>query len=641
MRVAVWRKTAIAGALAAVVTFMTAPVHAAEGTNIDYIEYGDDGTVSILLALDGLSAESQPDLESLAVEVNGEPVSAEASPVDEGQVERTTVLALDASLSMAGDRFAAAKSAAKAFVAAAPDDVRIGLLTFSGAVQDVTEPTADHEAVNAAINEIDDLTFGTQAYDAVLEAIDLTGDGGAKSVLLLSDGQDGGKGASLEDAVAAATDSGAVVDVVAVEQSSGTRALLAQIAEANGGSVIAADDPSALEELFAAQGEALNRQVLVTFPYEAHSTEEASISVAITAGDQRYTDSAFVALTSPASAIGLKPVETSRPLVDERGLLIGGGALGIGLAGLLAVVLLRRPSRSSFAEQQVAYYSGAGGPAPKPGSGKHSAAASTHSLRESAVALTEKVVEGDFETRLAQRLAGAGLTLTAAEWLLMHAGLAVGGAFVGMVLGGLKLMVLFLIAGAALPWLYLKRKHSKRLATFNGQLAETLQLISGGLSAGLSLPQGIDTVVREGQQPMSGELSRALMEARLGVDMEDALEGVAERMDSEDFSWVVMAIRIQREVGGNLAELLNTVSDTLRERDYLRRQVRVLSAEGRISAYVLGGLPIVMFLYMLLVRPDAIRPLYTEPLGMAMAAAAVLMLIAGFFSLSKLVKVEV
>ena len=112
-------------------------------------------------------------------------------------------------------------------------------------------------------------------------------------------------------------------------------------------------------------------------------------------------------------------------------------------------------------------------------------------------------------------------------------------------------------------------------------------------------------------------------------------------MSSEDFAWVVMAIRIQREVGGNLAELLNTVSDTLREREFLRRQVKVLSAEGRFSAWILGGLPIVMFLYMLLVRPDVIRPLYTEPMGLVLSAIAIVMLLGGFFTLSRLVKIEV
>jgi tight adherence protein B len=202
-------------------------------------------------------------------------------------------------------------------------------------------------------------------------------------------------------------------------------------------------------------------------------------------------------------------------------------------------------------------------------------------------------------------------------------------------------MIVALIAGVLVPWWWLKRKHSKRLAAFNAQLAETLTLMAGGLSAGLSLPQAVDTVVREGHQPMAGELGRALIEQRLGIPIEETLENVAERMESEDFSWVVMAIRIQREVGGNLAELLNTVSETLRDREYLRRQVRVLSAEGRFSGYVLTGLPIMLFLYMLIFRNEFVRPLYTTGMGYVLLGVAAAMLVSGSFVMSRLTKIKV
>ena len=128
-------------------------------------------------------------------------------------------------------------------------------------------------------------------------------------------------------------------------------------------------------------------------------------------------------------------------------------------------------------------------------------------------------------------------------------------------------------------------------------------MLAGSLQAGYSLPQALDTVVREGQPPMSVEFNRALVESRLGMPVEDALEGIGRRLSSQDFSWVVMAVRIQRDVGGNLAELLMTVADTLRERERLRRQVKVLSAEGRLSGWILGGLPIVFFAYLALTEP--------------------------------------
>jgi len=165
--------------------------------------------------------------------------------------------------------------------------------------------------------------------------------------------------------------------------------------------------------------------------------------------------------------------------------------------------------------------------------------------------------------------------------------------------------------------------------------------MAGGLQAGLSLPQAVDTVVKEGHEPMAGELRRALVEQRLGVDITDALDGVGERMESDDFAWVVMAVRIQREVGGNLAEILHTVADTLREREYLRRQVKALSAEGRLSGYILTGLPPLIFFYMTFANPDYVALLYTTLPGYIIMGVALFLLGLGSFAMAKLATVEV
>jgi tight adherence protein B len=165
--------------------------------------------------------------------------------------------------------------------------------------------------------------------------------------------------------------------------------------------------------------------------------------------------------------------------------------------------------------------------------------------------------------------------------------------------------------------------------------------MSGSLSAGLSLAQSVDTVVREGTEPIASEFKRVLIETRLGVGLEDALEGVAGRYESKDFHWVVMAINIQRQVGGNLAELLDTVAGTIREREYMRRQVAALAAEGKLSAWVLGGLPPIFMVYLLLTNRDYVMPMFTEPLGWMMLAGACFVLGIGVFWMSRLIKVEV
>jgi tight adherence protein B len=207
--------------------------------------------------------------------------------------------------------------------------------------------------------------------------------------------------------------------------------------------------------------------------------------------------------------------------------------------------------------------------------------------------------------------------------------------------GNLAVGSVFVVLGVVGPWIYLGFRRSRRRKAFNAALPDTLQLMSGSLAAGLSLAQSIDTIVREGTEPVTSEFRRVLVETRLGVPLDAALDGVAERFESKDFEWVVMAINIQREVGGNLAELLDTVAATMREREYLRRQVLSLSAEGRISAWVLGALPPLFLLYLLVAQRDYVMPLFTDVRGLMMLIGATLWLLVGVFWMSKLVKVEV
>jgi tight adherence protein B len=164
--------------------------------------------------------------------------------------------------------------------------------------------------------------------------------------------------------------------------------------------------------------------------------------------------------------------------------------------------------------------------------------------------------------------------------------------------------------------------------------------MAGGLKAGLSLAQSLDTIVREGTEPMASEFRRVLIEARLGMELEDALDALAVRTRSKDFDWVVMAIRIHREVGGNLAEILLTLSATLREREYLRRQVQALSAEGRLSAWVLGLMPPLFLVYLALTRPESLSVMFHTGIGIVLLVVAALLMALGAFWMSRVVKVE-
>ena len=244
--------------------------------------------------------------------------------------------------------------------------------------------------------------------------------------------------------------------------------------------------------------------------------------------------------------------------------------------------------------------------------------------------------------RMTRRLAAAGSEFKPSEWLLLHIGAVLAGGVVGLLLGrgSIVLGLLFMLIGFALPPFYLRYMAGRRKRSFDAALPEVLQLLSGALSAGLSLAQAVDTVVREGPEPIASEFKRVLVEARIGVSIEDAFEGVAQRFESKDFGWAVMAIRIQRQVGGNLAELLTTVAATMRERQYLRRHVRALSAEGRLSAVILCILPPGFLCFFLVTNPTFLAPLIHDPRGWVLSGFGVVWMIIGVFTMSRMVKVE-
>jgi len=263
-------------------------------------------------------------------------------------------------------------------------------------------------------------------------------------------------------------------------------------------------------------------------------------------------------------------------------------------------------------------------------------------LVQRAVAATETFAESQgYLLRAEGALERANIPLRAGEALFFYGsmvaiatilGFALGGLFIALILGGL----VALIPPAVVNFL---AKRRRRL--FLAQLPDTLNLLSGTLRAGYSLMQGVEAVSQETDEPMGQELRRVITESRLGRPLEESLDGTAERMDSKDFAWAVMAIRIQREVGGNLSELLLTVADTMTQRERLRRDVASLTAEGRMSAIVLGLLPVGLGLAMYVMNPAYMSSLFTETLGQIMFGGSIIAMVIGFVWMKKIIDIEI
>ena len=247
-----------------------------------------------------------------------------------------------------------------------------------------------------------------------------------------------------------------------------------------------------------------------------------------------------------------------------------------------------------------------------------------------------------FSEKLDAQLEAAGVSLRSGEFVVATVGAALLGGVLGMaMLQNLLLAGVTGLVGGLLPTLVLRMSLGRRGEKMREQLPDVLTIMASSLRAGHSFLQALDTTAREIAAPANVEFQRLVAEIRLGRPAEDALESLADRVGSSDFRWAVLAVNIQREVGGNLAEILDNVSDTLRERATMRRQIRVLTAEGRLSAWVLAILPFAIAIYMFAVNPDYISLLFTTQIGLFMLGTAGVLMVLGILWMRKIVDIDV
>ena len=242
--------------------------------------------------------------------------------------------------------------------------------------------------------------------------------------------------------------------------------------------------------------------------------------------------------------------------------------------------------------------------------------------------------------RLTASLAAAGMAMRPGQYAVVVGGGALAAAAVGLVLSGVLVALLLALTALLIGRQFLRLRANRRRAAFADQLDDALQLIASSLRAGHSLLRAIDAVSREAESPAAEEFSRVVNETRVGLELGQALEETAERNRSEDFRWVAQAIAIHREVGGNLADVLDGVSATIRERSQIRRQVIALSAEGKLSAYILMALPIGIFGFLSFSNPTYVDKFFQSILGIAMLVVSGLLLAVGGFWLSRTVKIK-
>jgi len=334
--------------------------------------------------------------------------------------------------------------------------------------------------------------------------------------------------------------------------------------------------------------------------------------------------------------------------------------LTIGVAGVAALAILliavgiASSGSSGISDRLERYASG------RPEGGKPSTTGqgpiSDLIAQSQALANLNKVVEGrDFGANLARELARADLRLKPSEYLFIMVGSTIGVpvamfifSFFLPALGSPLALLIGALIGFLLPRFWLNRRKGGRLNAFNKQLPDTITLIANALRAGSSFLQAIELVVRESRPPISTEFGRVIREVNLGLPFDHAIENMVRRVRSDDLELMATAISIQHQVGGNLAEILDSISYTIRERIRIKGEIRTLTAQQRLSGYVVGFLPIGLAGFLFVAAPGFMDPMFLNPPAVLGLPAGVVILIfggfmmfIGFMFIRKIVDIEV
>jgi tight adherence protein B len=519
-------------------------------------------------------------------------------PADDVEV----ILTIDTSESMQ-PAIANAKAAANEFIAAMPPGVRIGVETFSDSVSVLAPPTTDRGLLNLQIALI--TTGGdTALYDGVVGASQrFSPDAAHKVLVVLSDGRDEGSAATLDDARLAATN-------LHVEAISLATALSDVESLTALGFVTPADDPAGVSAAFARVA-GLVVEVIETAPTTA-ATPTTTIAPTTTAAPATTAAQEPTAVTATQT----QQVPPTTPAIGSNDQAPSTVWLWVGAAGIFVGLFLMGALLFPRARVSKA----------RLGIDKPRTASSMGVKTMSAV--DEALERYGKRADLGETLAMADIAMQPAEFAATVAVVAIVAGFVGLVALGpiVGLIVAVLVCAGTAAWV--RRARDRRRAAFADQLPDVLQLVTTALRSGYGITQALESVAEEAEEPARSEFANVLAESRLGRDLSESMHALAGRMDSKDLEWVVSAIDINRDTGGNLSEILQKVSMTIRERARIGRQVRTLTAEGRLSARILLVMPFAMLLWQWRVNPDNLAKL-TEGVGLVFLAVAGILLVLG------------
>jgi tight adherence protein B len=579
---------------------------------------------------------------TFSVQENGRAIAGvKAQALAGPAASASVILLIDTSGSMAGKPLEDAKAAARGFVDSLGPDARVAVVAFADTSRVISGFSSDRKTLDGAIAS---LRAGgeTAVYEGLVRAARLmpASTGGQRGIVLLSDGGDTVSSVDFEGARTAVADAGAPVYAVALVSKEANPQALAAIADSSGGRLVQVQASSQLTGLFESIASEIRNAWAIEYTSEQPRTKDIEIQVGVSAGGDTKTTTVAFPNPAYASTVARSFSQDSLTRVTDDPVLaasIGGlvflsVALIVG-AGLLLLV------RGKANLGQLEFYDQLHADAIV---GAETAGAPGDARSRIVDAVGRAANRRGLTTLVAHRLEAAGLPLRAAEYMTIHiVVVALASAAVQMAFGNVVASLIVVMLATAGPIIGLSLAVSSRRNRFEAQLPDILNMIAGSLRGGWGIQQALGLVVQQSGPPAAAEFKRVDAETRLGMSLEQSLQRMADRIESPDFQSAVTAISIQREVGGNLAEVLDIVAATIRERAALKRHVSSLTAESRLSAYILVGLPFLIFGALFVLNRSYLTPLLTTGIGLTITAIGSMLLVVGIVWIFEVSKVEV
>ncbi|MGD9793403.1 MAG: type II secretion system F family protein [Acidimicrobiia bacterium] len=577
--------------------------------------------------------------------VNGvSPAGAKSADIAASDEPVGVVFVVDTTAAMKeGGAFEIAQKTVTEIAASMPAGTQMGVV-FAGVKAKVGSQLSPSGDSLIAAFEAQKLTSRSDAaiYDGLATAAAMFDRSPAlqRNMVLITATEDAGLGTKRESIRGDLINSATSLDVVSIAVGKNNLGSIEGLARDARGQVYAAGKPTELDGAIRNAVKYVSSQRVITFTAPA---DAKIVDVAVTIGD--VTVSGFANVGSKVSGINVNPpsgggaVSGISAFQSDNGKFIGMGLATLALALFAIAVGLMVMRDKSGLDDMLSLYGEEG----RRKSGDEADANQQSQFVQRAVEFTSKMAERrGVLTWMEGALERADLPLRAGEAMFFYMAIALiltvaAFAFSGSMLIALVVLGLLALSPPGILNFLAKRRQSK----FQAMLPDMLQLLSSTLKAGYSLMQGVEAVSQEVADPVGKELRRIVIESRLGRPLEESMQESADRMNSADFSWAVMAIGIQREVGGNLSELLLTVAETMVHRERLRREVKALTAEGRISAYVLGILPFGVGAAMFSLNKPYIMTLFNTSIGNILLGVAGVGMVGGFLWMNQTIKVDV